>query len=236
MKLTTILFDLDGTLLPMDQEEFIKYYFGLLAKKLAPHGYDPKALFTNIWAGTTAMVKNDGSRSNEDTFWNQFAQAYGADVRKDEPIFRDFYEKEFNGAKAACGFNPQAAATIQALKNAGYRLVLATNPIFPAIATANRIRWAGLNTEDFELITTYENSCHCKPNPAYYQDVLAAIGADPAECLMVGNDAVEDTAARKLGMEVFLLTDCLINKENADLSAYPQGSFDALLEYIRNQN
>lgn len=30
---TTILFDLDGTLLPMDMEAFTKAYFGLLAKK-----------------------------------------------------------------------------------------------------------------------------------------------------------------------------------------------------------
>lgn len=31
-----ILFDLDGTLLPMDQDEFTKGYFNLLAAKLAP--------------------------------------------------------------------------------------------------------------------------------------------------------------------------------------------------------
>ena len=32
-KITTILFDLDGTLIPFDQEEFIKAYFYNLAKK-----------------------------------------------------------------------------------------------------------------------------------------------------------------------------------------------------------
>lgn len=234
MKLTTILFDLDGTLLPMDQEEFIKYYFSLLAKKLSPYGYDPKSLFTNIWEGTAAMVKNNGPCSNEDVFWNQFTQAYGENVRKDEPIFRDFYENEFSGAKAACGFNPKAAETIRQLKEEGYRIVLATNPIFPAVATENRIRWAGLNADDFELVTTYENSCHCKPNPDYYQDILSQIGADSAECLMVGNDALEDMAAAKLGIKVFLLSDCLINKYDADLSGLPQGSFDQLLAYIHS--
>ena len=49
---------------------------------------------------------------------------------------------------------------------------------------------------------------------------------------MVGNDAVEDVAVEQLGMKVFLLTDCLINKSGKDLSAYPQGSFDELLAYI----
>lgn len=232
MKLTTVLFDLDGTLLPMDQDEFVKYYFGLLAKKLAPLDYDPKALPGNIWAGTAAMVKNDGSCTNEEAFWKKFASIYGEDVRKDEPVFREFYENEFSGAKAACGFNPKAAETIHTLKDRGLRLVLATNPLFPAVATENRIRWAGLAPSDFLLYTTYENSCHCKPNPDYYRDILQEIGADPAECLMVGNDAVEDVAAEQLGMQVFLLTDCLINKSGKDLSAYPQGSFDALLDHI----
>ena len=232
MKLKTILFDLDGTLLPMDQDEFVKYYFGLLAKKLAPHGYDPKVLVGKIWAGTEAMVKNDGSCLNEEAFWNCFSRFYDHDVRRDEPIFREFYENEFSGARAACGFHPKAAETIRTLKEKGYRLILATNPLFPAVATENRIRWTGLEPGDFELYTTYENSCRCKPNPDYYRDILKKIGADPAECLMVGNDAVEDTAAENLGIRVFLLTDCLINKHGVDISRYPQGSFDELLAYI----
>ena len=42
MSIKMILFDLDGTLLPMDQNHFVKTYFGALAKKLAPLGYDPE--------------------------------------------------------------------------------------------------------------------------------------------------------------------------------------------------
>lgn len=42
MTIKTILFDLDGTLLPMDQEVFIKYYFGALVKHMEPEGYEPK--------------------------------------------------------------------------------------------------------------------------------------------------------------------------------------------------
>ena len=94
------------------------------------------------------------------------------------------------------------------------------------------MRWAGLEPSDFELYTTYEDFSHCKPNPAYYRDVCARIGLAPEACLMVGNDAMEDMVAETLGMEVFLLTDCLLNKENKDLTVYPQGSFDALAAYI----
>ena len=232
MQITTVLFDLDGTLLPMDQDEFVKYYFGLLAKKLAPHGYDPQALIKAIWVGTGAMVKNDGSCTNEEAFWNCFTALMGEDARKDEPLFREFYEKEFSGAKAACGFNPEAAKAVYAIRDKGYRIILATNPLFPAIATENRTRWAGLQPEDFELYTTYENSRHCKPNPAYYQDILDRLGLRAEECLMVGNDAKEDLIAETLGMKVFLLTDCLINRDGADISGYPQGSFRELLAFI----
>ena len=114
----------------------------------------------------------------------------------------------------------------------GYRLVLATNPIFPAIATESRIRWAGLEPKDFEFYTTYENSGYCKPNPDYYREILNRLQVSPGECLMVGNDVTEDMVAETLGMKVFLLTDCLINKEEKDISVYPNGSFEQLLAFV----
>lgn len=231
----TILFDLDGTLLPMDQDAFTKGYFKLLAKKLAPRGYDPAALVDHIWAGTAAMVKNDGSRTNEAAFWSAFAGFYGRErVEKDLPLFDEFYRVEFQEAKALCGHNPKALQAVAACKAAGYRVALATNPIFPAYATESRIRWAGLAPEDFALYTTYENIGYCKPNPDYYREVAAQLGCQTADCLMVGNDVDEDMiAARQAGMEGFLLTDCLVNREGKDLSAYPQGSFEDFLEFLK---
>ena len=147
---------------------------------------------------------------------------------------RSWNQKEFQQVQSVCGFNEDAAKTVRTLQAAGYRLVLATNPIFPAVATQSRIRWAGLQPEDFVYYTTYENSRFCKPNPAYYQDILAQMNLRPEECLMVGNDVTEDMIAQKLGMQVFLLTDCMINKNNEDISAYPHGGFPELLEYIRS--
>ncbi len=234
MSIKAILFDLDGTLLPMDQDAFVKYYFGLLVKKLAPHGYDSTTLVDSIWAGTKAMVKNDGSKTNEEAFWDDFAGRYGEHVKEHLPIFEEFYANEFQGAKASCGFNPKAAEAVAKIKEMGFRTALATNPLFPAVATESRINWAGLNKDDFEFFTTYENSCYCKPNPNYYKEVVEKLGLNPEECVMVGNDVTEDMIAETLVMKVFLLTDCLINKEDKDISVYPNGGFDELLEYIRN--
>ena len=229
-----ILFDLDGTLLPMDQEEFLKAYFGGLVKTMVPHGYDPDKVVKSIWAGTGAMVNNDGNRTNEEVFWESFCSFFGPDARKDEPIFQNFYETQFQQVSQVCGHDPRAAEAIRDITAMGYRVILATNPLFPPIATQSRVRWAGLRPEDFEHITTYDNSSFCKPNLRYYEEILTKQGLSPAECVMVGNDVGEDMIAQKLGMQVFLLTDCLINKPNADINQFPHGSFPELLEFIRN--
>lgn len=234
MSIKVVLFDLDGTLLPMDQEVFTKTYFKGLAAKLAPYGYEPEMLIKAIWSGVMAMVKNNGEKNNEAVFWDSFCAIYGEKVFEDISHFDDYYKNDFQNVQSVCGFNPKSADTVRALKNAGMRVVLATNPLFPAIATESRIRWAGLKPEDFELYTTYESSCFCKPNPEYYREILMRIGVLPEECLMVGNDVSEDMVAQKIGMKVFLLTDCLINKNNEDISVYPNGDFSDLLDYVNS--
>ena len=235
MSLRYILFDLDGSLLPMDQDLFIRDYFRRIATFIAPHGFDPKQFTESIWQGTAAMFQNNGKQTNETVFWDTMVSIYGDNIYQCEPILDEFYRTEFPKVQKICGFDPSAAATIAQLKSWGYVPILATNPIFPAVATENRIRWAGLDKNDFALYTTYENSSYCKPNPNYFIEILRQLQAEPSQCLMVGNDAVEDLAAAQLGIDVFLLTKCLINKKQTDISNYPQGDLNALLQYIQSR-
>ena len=234
MPIQYVFFDLDGTLLPMD-DRFNHAYFGGLCRRLAPHGYDPKALVATIWEGVREMVKNDGSRTNEEVFWDTFARILGEHTRADEPILRAFYEEDFDAIRESCGHDPRARKILDMLHEKEIPAVLATNPIFPAIATNKRMAWAGLSSEDFALYTTYENSVCTKPNLKYYTDITDKLGVLPEECLMVGNDVDDDMVASELGMKVFLLTDCLINKNGLDVNAYPNGSFDQLKDYIIEQ-
>lgn len=232
MAIKAVLFDLDGTLLPLDQDFFVKTYLTKLCAKMAAHGYDPQILAKNIWNGTYAMIKNDGLMTNEQRFWNTFAAAYGEDIRKDEPLFDEYYRNEFGSVQAVCGFTEESAKLVHRLQSMGITVILATNPVFPAIATNQRIVWAGLTPEDFALVTTYENSSYCKPNPQYYQAILDQFNLDPADCLMVGNDVSDDMSAATIGMKTFLLTNCLINAKSQDTTPYPQGSFAELNAYI----
>lgn len=232
MKIKYVLFDLDGTLLPMDQDAFMKAYFGGLCKKLAPYGYNPDELIGAIWQGTKMMVKNNGDKTNEEVFWDAFVKLLGERVIADSHLLDEYYIERFDDVQASCGYNEKAKATVDKIKEMGFGVVLATNPLFPSIATEKRMGWAGFTPSDFILFTAYENSRHCKPNLDYYRDILGSIGAAGEECLMVGNDVGEDMIARELGMKVFLLEDCIINKSDEDISVYPHGSFDELLNYI----
>ena len=232
MKATTVLFDLDGTLLPMDTDAFIQLYAGLMGKKLIPLGYDKDGLMKAIWGGVEAMVRNDGTRRNADVFWAAFKAVFGDMADRDRPVIDEFYREDFPGVRAACGFTPMARAAVEKCKALGLRVVLATNPVFPAVATHQRIAWAGLSPEDFELVTTYEDSFSCKPDLLYYREVLGRLGVAPGECLMVGNDVAEDMVARHLGLRVFLLTPCLLNKHGEDIAQFPHGDFPELIAWL----
>ena len=231
--LKALLFDLDGTLLPMDQAVFMKDYFGRLLRRLIPLGYTPDVFHAAMKAGIAAMVQNDGSRTGEEAYWDAYVAVSGTDLDKELPLLDDFYANEFDQVSASCGYTPKAAELVHSLKARGIRVILATNPLFPRIATEKRIRWAGLEPEDFEFFTAFEDIGFCKPNPAYYKEVLRRAELDATDCLMVGNDVAEDMMAGAVaGLRGFLLTDCLINTPNADVDQYPHGSFEELNAYI----
>lgn len=214
-----ILFDLDGTLLPMVQDEFVECYLTLLSRYFIPHGIEPKTLTDGIWKGVGTMVTNDGSHTNEDAFWSCFSKLIPVKRGKMEPLLLDFYNNDFNQVIKVTRPSSYAPKLVLSLKNAGMKLYLATNPIFPRCATLNRMKWAGLDTADFEEITTYETYHYSKPNVLYFKELMDRFHLVPEECLMIGNDAEEDMSIRKLGVKVCLVTDCLENKKNLPLTA-----------------
>ncbi len=230
-RITTVLFDLDGTLLPMDLETFTSAYFAELAKKAAPYGFEAKALTAAVWKGTKAMVRNDGTMKNCDRFWTVFAKEMGEKALNLRPVFDGFYANEFNRVRAVVGENPLAKTAVAGLKAQGYDVILATNPVFPAIGVKTRLSWIGLVPEDFSEITSYEEYSFCKPNPEYFREILKRTGKRAKECLMVGNDTAEDLAALDAGIDVYLCADCLINRENRNLSGIKQGSFREFAVY-----
>lgn len=237
--MNTILFDLDGTLLPMDQQAFSDTYYKALSSRFRHSDYDSVKMLEAVDCGMRAMLSNDGYRTNEEAFWQTFRQTYvvngkkleKGELKKIERIMLRFYANDFAVTRFNTNATPLAGECVELLKKKGYGVAVATNPFFPDVATRERIRWAGLDPDDFLLITTYENSCFCKPNLGYYRHVLKTLGKEPDDCLMVGNDVDEDMCAAKLGIDVFLIDECLINRHDDDTSVFKSGGWDAFCEF-----
>ena len=227
-----LLFDLDGTLLPMVQNEFANSYFMQLSKKFRGTGVAADKLLKTIEKGLMGMVLNDGRNTNEEVFWQIFEREMK--MKKVDIIdrFDEFYLNEFNEIIASTSPTGIAKEIIDIAKKKGLRLFLATNPLFPRQATLNRIRWAGLNPEDFLDITTYENSHFCKPNVKYFQEIIRRNDIDLDSALMIGNDVNEDLSISSLGVKTFLVTDCLENKHELELTSDFQGTLRDLKTFI----
>lgn len=231
-KYEAILFDLDGTLLPMDNDLFIKTYLGLLAKKMAPLGYEKDLLISSLWKGTGAMFKNNGKQTNAEVFWKVFSAVFGDRIYNDIPKFDAFYENEFHKTAEITFPTALAQKAVDLAREKADKVILATSPVFPAVAVRSRLSWAKVSPDSFDLITTYENSTFCKPNPAYYTEIAEKMGLNPKNCLMVGNNAQEDIEpAQSIGMDTFLLTDFLICE--GEIPKTPKGNFEDLIVFLK---
>ena len=150
--LDTILFDLDGTLAPFAQDEFIRVYFKALVSRVTPMGYKPDDMIDALWQGVSAMTGNDGSRTNRQIFWESFTQKLGIQALALENILNDFYAREFDSVRTVLRETADRGPLLRGLRERGYGLVLATNPIFPAVAVETRLGWVGLRPEDFDRL------------------------------------------------------------------------------------
>lgn len=231
-----VLFDLDGTLLKMDEKVFVKAYFSALCKNVAPLGYDKDNLIESVWKGMFAMVNNDGTRKNDEVFWDAFKNAYGERVLKDRDVFDKFYENEFNTVGEYANVSDVSGRVVKELKSRGYKLVIASNPVFPLVAQRARLIWAGVDPDDFIYVTSYENSSFSKPNVMYYNEIMSKLNMSPDESIMIGNDVNEDMVAKDAGLNVYLVTDYLLNKSNKDISVYMQGGLEGIPDYIKVLN
>lgn len=210
-KIQAVLFDLDGTLIFHDQALFLSEYFKSISAYVGERGYDPKAFVDATMYATGVVLANDGLRSNKDVFWDKFFNYYGKHDEKIIEISDNFYLNEFKKLRCFANENPLAKKAVELAHKDGKKVVLATNPVFPMAAQLERMSWSGLSADDFDLITAYENSSFCKPNPKYYIEICKKIGVNPTNAIMIGNDEREDMkAASEAGMMCYLATDCRI--------------------------
>jgi len=202
-KIQAILFDLDGTLLDNDMDVFLPAYFELIAARVADI-MPAQEFIGRLMKATQKMLLNDGRETNEEVFAAAFYPLIGRARTEMEPIFGAFYAEDFPVLEQYTRCRAAARQVVETAAGLGYRLAVTTNPLFPATAIQQRLNWAGVGDFPWALVTSYENSRACKPNPVFFQQVLEYLDAPPEAALVVGDDPV-DMAAAEIGCATFLM-------------------------------
>lgn len=234
MALKAVFFDLDGTLLPFDRKAFEKGYGQIIYQTFLDHE-DPMKVVKVVMASVKAMTQNHGPTTNEQVFLDYFMKTMNDHcLTYYMDKFMDMYATSFNQLKAICEFEPLAKPLVDMVKSYGLTTVLATNPLFPQIATYARCSWSGVDPKTFDFITTYENSISAKPDPHYFNWLVDHLGLTTDEVILVGNDCIEDGAALQCGIDVFLVDRYLEHGELKDQMPYV-GTMAQVMETLKGR-
>lgn len=229
----TLLLDLDDTLLNTNQEVFVPKYFQALSTSFAPH-LEPAAVGRALLSSTSLMNQSeDFSRTLREVFENNFTPQLGMGRDEFEGHLEEFYSRVFPTLQGITTQNPYARAFVDWAFSQGFRILIATDPLLPRAATWHRVRWAGLDPEQFELISTFDDFHFTKTHAAYYAEVLGRAGWPEGPVLMVGNDMERDILpAKKLGLATFF-----VEAESGSTSgpeAGPRGMLADLRRYLES--
>lgn len=202
----TLLLDLDDTLLNTNLDAFVPAYFQALGQHLGSH-VAPESMLPALIGGMSRMNESDDpTRTLEEIFYEQFYQDLGLPNGELQELIEDFYDRRFPALAAHTTQREEAVSLIEWALARGYRVAIATDPFFPRKATLERIRWAGLDPDRLELISTFEHFHFSKTHPAYYAEVLGRLGWPEGPALMVGNDVDRDLIpAHRLGLATYLI-------------------------------
>ena len=202
----TLLLDLDDTLLDTNLDAFVPVYFQALSKHMADQAL-PNTMLRALISGMNSMNESeDSTRTLQEIFDADFYPKLGVAREEMVELLEDFYDHVFPTLAQHTRQKPDAVPFIDWAFSCGYRIAIATDPLFPRKATYHRLRWAGFDPDRFELVSTFEHFHFTKTHPAYYAEVLGRMGWPEGPILMVGNDIERDLIpAHLLGLKTFLV-------------------------------
>jgi FMN phosphatase YigB (HAD superfamily) len=204
VRLKTVLFDLDGTLVAMRPRR-IELMFALRAFWRFRGVVRPWRLGSLMREAIIAMRSHRSERTNFRVFIETLAARTGRPFEDLESRVRTLTDRDFGRLAASFYPIPGARETVVKAHELGFRIVLATDPVFPLSAVKLRMGWGSVLDLPWDHVTTSETMTRCKPDPDYYLEVVRRVGCRPEECLMIGNDARMDLPAREAGLLTYLV-------------------------------
>jgi FMN phosphatase YigB (HAD superfamily) len=226
--ITTVLIDLDDTLLDNKLSRFLPVYLKKLGAHLAEYA-DPERVINEVLAGSKAMVENlDPTTRLAQVFADCFYPTLRVSEEDLRPALHDFYTQIFPSLHTLTHPIPAAQQLIETAFEAGREVVIATSPLFPRIAMEHRLEWAGIPVDryPYSLVTSYEDFHFSKPNLAYYAEILGRLGKPAHEAVMIGNDPKDDLEpAQGMGIPVFHVS-------TQPLDSYPGGTLEDAITWL----
>lgn len=202
-----ILFDLDNTLLKNPGLPFVQEYLRLGDEHFSrAWGYSG---FPEIALGIMHAMngkRTDPQETNAQLAIRMIAAAANRELNETAAELQKFYDETYASLQPYITPVERAGEIIATLRDAGYEIVIATNPIYPPAAICQRLRWGGLRVdlEQYSFVTHAENMHFAKPDLAYYAEILARVGAEPDEAIMVGDNPENDIRpAASLGIQTY---------------------------------
>jgi len=137
----TLLLDLDDTLLDTNMGAFIPAYFQALSKHLAQY-VQPEKMLPALMQGTQLMLASDDpARTLQEVFEAYFYPKLGIPKEQLNPVLEKFYDEVFPSIGAVTTKREGAVELVDWAFARGYRVAVATDPLFPLKAVHHRIRW-----------------------------------------------------------------------------------------------
>ena len=217
---TTLLIDLDDTLLLNPMETFIPEYLKKLSEHLSDY-VEPRLVVKQLLWATALMAQNKRPDCTlKEIFDSLFYPSLNIQQEDVREAIDEFYREKFPDLKQLTRPRPGAVEFVEEAVSRGYRIAIATNPLFPATAIKQRMKWAELPDDGFSftIVPSYETFHYAKPDPAYLAELMAKIGWPDGAVVMVGDDATADIpAAIGLGVEAYWAT---VNGADLDRDLY----------------
>jgi FMN phosphatase YigB (HAD superfamily) len=180
-----------------------------------------------------AMFANtDVTRTLENILLDALQESVSITAEQYAEYLELFCENDLEALRPLVKGHSLSPCLVESCLARGWQVVLATNPIFPRPVIDARITWGQLEEKAFHHVTSYETAHFCKPNPAFFEEILARLQVPAGACLMVGNDTLHDLSASQVGMQTCLLTPWSIKRPGVQFKADWQGRHDELLALI----